>query len=248
MKKLFNWIKYEFADFKLLVRNVPATAFAFFAIAVVLMNLMASKTILNLSWLALDGGLIIAWLPFMSMDVITKHFGPRAATKLSIFATVINLMVCGIFAILTYIPGTWSTGWDNKIANDAVNTLFAGSWQVLLSSTIAFIASAFINNFLNAGIGKLFVNNPDSKSSYVTRTYVSTVVGQFFDNIIFNMLFQVMFIRSWTPLQALTCALTGAIVELIMEIIFSPIGYRITVNWKNSGVGKEYLESQFYKE
>ena len=38
------------------------------------------------------------------------------------------------------------------------------------------------------------------------------------------------------------CALTGAIVELIMEIIFSPIGYKITRKWKEENVGKEYLE------
>lgn len=247
MTKTVNWIKYEIEDFKLLLRNVPATAFAFFAIAVVLMNLMANKTILDLPWLALDGGLIIAWLPFMSMDVITKHFGARASTKLSIFATFINLMVCSIFAVLTIIPGTWSTGWENPSANSAINELFAGSWQVLFSSTVAFIASAFINNFINGGIGKLFRNNSDGKAAYVTRTYVSTMIGQFCDNIIFNMLFQVIFINSWTPFQALTCAITGAVVELLMEIVFSPIGYRITVNWKQSGVGKEYLESKFYK-
>ena len=39
-----------------------------------------------------------------------------------------------------------------------------------------------------------------------------------------------------------TCALTGAVAELIMEIIFSPIGYRITTKWKEKSVGKEYLD------
>lgn len=248
MKKIVNWIKYEVDDFKLLLKNVPATVFAFFAISVVLMNLMANKTILDLGWLALDGGIIIAWLPFMSMDVITKHFGPRASTKLSIFATFINLMVCGIFAVLTIIPGIWSTGWENEAANVAINELFAGSWQVLLSSTIAFIVSAFVNNFINGGIGKFFVNNPDGKAAYVTRTYVSTAIGQFVDNIIFNMLFQVILISAWKPIQALTCAITGAIVELLMEVIFSPIGYRITQKWRLEGTGKEYLESEYYSE
>ena len=38
------------------------------------------------------------------------------------------------------------------------------------------------------------------------------------------------------------CALTGAVAELIMEIVFSPIGYKITRRWKNESVGKEYLE------
>jgi hypothetical protein len=37
------------------------------------------------------------------------------------------------------------------------------------------------------------------------------------------------------------CALTGAVAELIMEIAFSPIGYRITKRWKAENVGEEYF-------
>ena len=38
------------------------------------------------------------------------------------------------------------------------------------------------------------------------------------------------------------CALTGAVAELIMEILFSPIGYRITQKWHREAVGKDYLD------
>ena len=38
------------------------------------------------------------------------------------------------------------------------------------------------------------------------------------------------------------CALTGAVAELIMEIIFSPIGYRITKKWSAESVGSEYFD------
>jgi hypothetical protein len=38
------------------------------------------------------------------------------------------------------------------------------------------------------------------------------------------------------------CALTGAVAELILEIVFSPLGYKITQKWKNDGVGKDYLD------
>ena len=47
---------------------------------------------------------------------------------------------------------------------------------------------------------------------------------------------------SWTVLQCTTCALTGAVAELLMEIAFSPIGYRITKKWRAENVGKAYLE------
>ena len=38
------------------------------------------------------------------------------------------------------------------------------------------------------------------------------------------------------------CALTGAVAELIMEILFSPIGYRVTKKWSALSVGKEYFD------
>ena len=46
----------------------------------------------------------------------------------------------------------------------------------------------------------------------------------------------------WTVIQCITCALTGAVAELIMEIAFSPIGYKITQNWKKRNIGKEYIK------
>ena len=47
---------------------------------------------------------------------------------------------------------------------------------------------------------------------------------------------------SWTFTQCVTCSLTGAFAELIMEIIFSPIGYKICKKWEKQKIGKEYLD------
>lgn len=236
-----NWIKKELNDFSVLLRNIPAVIMAMFVVAVIMMNLLANKTIVQTDWIALDAGIVISWLSFMSMDVITKHFGPKASTKVSIFATFINLLVCGIFWVVSIIPST---------ADDytAFNSIFGGTWFILLGSTIAFIASAFINNFLNWGIGQAFKKDPDGKLAYVTRTYISTATGQFFDNLIFSMIVFMGFAPifwdgfSWTFIQCLMCSLTGALIELIFEVIFSPIGYKITQRWKANGVGKEYID------
>lgn len=238
MKK---WIKNELVDFGVLLRNIPSVIMALFVVSVICMNLLANKTIVQTDWIALDAGIVISWLSFMSMDVITKHFGPKAATKISIFATFINLLVCGIFWIVSIIPST---------ADDytAFNSIFGGTWFILLGSTIAFIASAFINNFLNWGIGTAFKKNPDGKLAYVTRTYISTAAGQFFDNLIFSVIVFMFFAPiywdgfCWTFIQCFMCSLTGAIIELIFEVLFSPVGYRLTQRWKNQGIGKEYIE------
>jgi uncharacterized PurR-regulated membrane protein YhhQ (DUF165 family) len=130
----------------------------------------------------------------------------------------------------------------------AFDTIFGGTWFVLLGSTLAFLASAVINNLLNHLIGGCFKKNPDGRVAFFTRSYVSTFIGQFLDNFIFSVIVFVFFAPifwngfCWTPLQCATCALTGAVAELIMEIIFSPIAYRITKKWRDEKVGKEYFD------
>lgn len=235
-------IKNILKDYKLLLRNIPALVVTLFCASVILMNLAANKTIVSIgSWFALDGGILVSWLSFMTMDIVTKRFGPKAATKLSIIATIVNLLSCLVLFIVAKIP---------SFADDytALNSIFGGTWFILLSSTIAFIASAIINNFMNAAVGRMFKKNPDGKAAYVTRTYVSTFIGQFFDNLIFAVLTFMIFAPifwdgfSWTLLQCVMCSLTGAVAELLMEIIFSPIGYKICKKWKEEKVGQEYID------
>lgn len=236
-----KWIKREILEYKLLLRSIPATVVTLFVVSVISMNLLANKTLVQLDWIALDGGILISWLSFMCMDIITKHFGPKASNTVSVMASAINLLTCLIFFVASIIPSN---------ANDysAFDSIFGGTWFILMGSTIAFLASAAINNTLNWIIGQGFKRNPDGKLAFATRTYVSTFVGQFLDNFIFSIIVFVICAPifwdgfHWTVLQCAMCALTGAVAELVMEIAFSPVGYRIIKKWQAESVGREYLE------
>lgn len=238
--RLKNWIQREWDETAILLRCIPATVVTLFVVSVICMNLLANKTLYQADWIALDGGILISWLSFMCMDIITKYFGPKASNKIAVLASSINVLTCMIFYIASIIPSN---------ANDytALDGILGGTWFILLGSTIAFLISAVINNFLNWTIGKAFHENPDGKLAYATRTYISTFFGQFMDNFIFSIIVFVGFAPifwdgfHWTILQCATCALTGAIAELIMEILFSPIGYKIVIHWKKYNVGQEYL-------
>lgn len=230
------------ADTKLLFRSIPSVITALFTISVVVMNILANKTIFQNEWLAIDGGIIVSWLSFLCMDIVTKSFGPKAATKLAVFAMLTNLFVCLLFFIVSIIP--------TEEDFSAFNTVIGGTWFILLSSAVAFISSAVINNFMNWGIGRAFRKNPDGKLAFVTRSYISTFVGQFFDNFIFAVLTFMVFAPifwdgfHWTLIQCVTCSLLGAVLELIMEAIFSPIGYIVIKNWKRDGVGADYTRGK----
>ena len=234
------WLKKEINDTKVLLRCIPSIVVTLFVVSVICMNLLANKTLLQVKWIALDGGILVSWLSFMCMDIITKHFGPKASNKISILAAIINLLTCFIFFIASIIPSN---------ANDytELNSILGGTWFILLGSTIAFLLSALINNFLNWMITKAF-KNKNSKKSFMVASYISTFVAQLLDNLIFSVIVFMIFAPlywdgfNWTFIQCLMCAVTGATLELIMEVIFSPIGYKIVTKWNKENIGKEYLE------
>lgn len=241
MQKIKNWLKWEKEGLDILLRSVPATVVTLFVVSVICMNLLANKTLLQLDWIALDGGILISWLSFMCMDIITRHFGPRASNRISLLACGINLLTCMIFYVASVIP-------SNAGDYSAFNSILGGTWFILLGSTVAFLASAVMNNTLNFMIGKAFKKNPNGRFAYAMRCYISTFIGQFLDNFIFSVIVFMGFAPlywngfRWTLVQCAMCAFTGAVAELIMEILFSPIGYRISIHWQENNVGSEYLK------
>lgn len=235
-------ILYELRDTQKLLRAVPSSTMVLFCISVVLMNLLANKEIhTGVSWLALDCGLLLSWLSFLCMDIVTKRFGPRAAVKLSLFAICINLCVCGILKVVSIVPGNWGAFYtfDDGIVNEVLNETIGGTWYVLFGSTVAMLVASVVNAVLNHGVGRLLKKN--NFTAYAVRSYVSTMFAQFVDNLVFSLLVSHVFF-GWSLVQCVTCSLAGCLVELLCEVIFSPIGYRVCKEWERNRVGAEYME------
>ncbi len=236
-------LKEFFTEIKLLLRSIPSLITALFVTAIVSMNLLANKSIdTGTTWLALDCGIIFSWLVFLLMDVVTKRFGVRAANVLSVTALVVNLFFAAFYIAASYIPGLWSQSFvegSEGVINVALDGTFRSSWFVILGSSVAFVASAFLNNFLNMFFGKMFKEK--NFLAFSVSCYASTVIAQFLDNILFAFIVSYHFF-GWTPLQCVTCAATGAVAELVFEVIFSPVGYRVVKRMEREGVGQQYLD------
>ena len=261
-------LKTELHEFELLLRSVPPAVTVLFVMSVFAMNLLANKSVaLPFDWLALDCGIIVSWLSFLTMDMIVRHFGPKAATELSVFAILLNLFWCMIFYIASMIPGSWGESYvagSEALLNSALDNTFGGTWYVLAGSTAAFLLSSVVNNFVNWGIGKRLgdcnlvdrgVSDHNSVDrgvtdrgsgrrgfgSYALRSYLSTAIAQFVDNLTFALLVSHIFF-GWSLLQCVTCSLTGMLVELLCEVGFSFFGYRICRGWEKKRVGEEYFK------
>lgn len=223
-------MKKAMSDFRDLMRSVPPLVASLLFLSIVGMNLLANKSInTGVEWLALDCGILFSWLTFLCMDILTQGYGPGAATMLSVAALGMNLLMALIFFIASRIPGVWGESFvegSEEILNTALNNTFGGTWFIILGSSVAFLVSAAINNFLNYGIGVKIGENRGF-GGFAVRAYISTFVAQFADNLVFALLVSKVFF-GWTLLQCFTCALTGAVLELLFEVFFSPVGYRLS--------------------
>ena len=228
-------------DYKVLLRSIPASTVTLFIVSVIMMNLLANKELISLPWLALDCGFAVSWVSFLCMDMICKRFGARASIMVSVMALGINLGVSLVFWLLTLTPGMWGAYYDTGLleVNDALNATIGGTWYVVLGSSCAMLTSSVVNSLLNQAIGRL--EHKNTFGAFALRSYVSTGIAQFVDNLVFAVIVSHTFF-GWTWLQVLTCSLTGAVAELLCEVFLSPVGYRVVRGWERENVGELYLQ------
>lgn len=236
-----NQIKHELDDYRILLRNVPSLVVTLFVVSVITMNLLANKELFAAKYLALDCGFTISWISFLCMDMLCKRFGAKAAAKVSILALGINLLTCLAFKLLSLTPGMWGQFYSTGMVevNDALNATFGGSWYVVLGSSVAMFLSSICNSVLNHGIAKR--TKLKGFREFALRSYVSTGIAQFIDNLVFALIVSHTFF-GWSWVQVFFCSLTGAALELLCEVVFSPIGYKVSKQWEAENVGAQYLQ------
>ena len=248
-KDTAEWL-FDLQDWKMLFRSIPSMVVALFFVATVAMNLMANKFLISYgSYVSITWGLIISWIPFLCSDIITKTYGAKASIKLNIVALLVNLACTLVFLVIAVIPD-WKYGFA-VAGGFEEGGVFRASWYVCLASSIAFIISGILNSVTNSAVGMLFKKNPDGKVAFVTRTYTSTLLGQFVDNFLFIFLAFGVFgnIASGFNGQVLVqnlgagvgAGFVGAVAELLMEAIFSPLGYKVCKKWRAESVGEDYF-------
>lgn len=244
LKDFFNpkeWLK--------TLRNVPALALTLITLATVLMNILANKSIIELPrlgdgdyWLVQDAGLIFSWIGFLVGDLMVKNYGSKNAIRVNLTCLGISLFISGLLAIVGVIPGTWSASYDYAgQVNEALNATMGNVWYVILGSALASAVGLIING-LTQGLllKKIEAKHGDKYWGFFAASAGSTMIGQFIDNFVFAAIVSVPFF-GWTWFSVFSCSLFGMLIELVVELIFSPITYKISKNWKKNKIGVEFM-------
>ena len=227
------------------LRSVPGLVTAVFILSVVSMNLLANKSIFNLPWLASTAGIFVSWISFLCMDAVCKRFGARASTILNTVAMIVSLLAALLYMLIVKIPGIWAASYAgatpeiSEAINAGLDSTFSSAWYIVIGSAAAMFLGGIVNSIANKVVGKLVDKNDDFKG-FAIRSYISTALGQFVDNLAFALFVSFLFF-GWTMKQVIVCSFMMMLLELVFEVVFSPIGYKISRNWKEENVGSDYL-------
>lgn len=228
------------------MRAIPGTITAIFILSVVMMNLLANKSIFNLPWLASTAGIFVSWVTFLCMDSVCKRFGYKAATILNTVGMIVNLLSAILFMLIVKIPGIWAAsfaGATEEISgaiNAGLDATFSSAWYIVIGSAVAMFLGGVVNSVMNHLVG-VKLDNQGTYKEFAIRSFVSTAAGQFVDNFVFAIFVSYIFF-GWSIKQVFVCSFMMMLLELAFEIVFSPIGYQVAKMWKRDNVGQEYIE------
>ena len=216
--------------FRSTIGRVPSVVLTILVLTIVSMNLLANKELFRAQWVALDCGFVLSWIPFIIMDCLCKQYGGKTAAAVSIFGVLINLITFAVFHLISLTPGMWGEYYTTGLTavNDALNVTIGGSTWIVLGSALAMAVGSVVNSVTNIGTARLlsWCRVTASFKEFAIRSWVSTALSQVVDNFIFALVVSIP-LFGWSLMQALFCSLTAAAFELICEMLFSPLAYRL---------------------
>ena len=153
-----------------------AIFFAIYAVALVLMNTVATKQI-ELGPFATDPGIFVSPLVFIAQDVVTELYGRKTARRMVYAGFVLLAISVVVYQIAMYLPAAY--WWESQAAFEAV---FSTTPRIALASLAAYLVGSLIDVEMMA---RMKVRWPDA---LFVRALGSTVVGQLVDNALFTVL------------------------------------------------------------
>lgn len=179
----------------------------------ILSNILASKMI-QLGPFVFDGGTLLFPLSYIFGDVLTEVYGYKESRKVIWTGLAMLVFMSFNIWIISILPSQadWTLQAD-------FNNILLQMPRIVLGSIIAYFAGEYSNSVV---LSKMKIVTKGKR--LWMRTIGSTIVGQFFDSILFV---SIAFIGMY-PLDILiTMALSNYLFKTVIEVVFTPITYKV---------------------
>lgn len=203
------------------------TITAFF-VAVLIISNVASSKIVNFGLFTFDGGTLLFPLSYIFDDILTEVYGYKRSRKVIWLGFISILVMALVFIVVGVLPA--ASDWKGQ---DAYNQILGLTPRIVIASLVAYFAGEFSNSFV---LAKMKIA---TKGKWLwTRTIGSTVIGELLDSAIF------VTIAFWGVLPfglLITVIISNYIFKTLVEVIFTPLTYKIT-NFLKSSEQENYFD------
>lgn len=198
-----------------------------FFVSVLLISNIASTKIVDLKWFTFDGGTLLFPLSYIFGDILTEVYGYKQSRKVIWLGFFMALLMAVIFMVVGALPS--APGWENQGAYDLILGLTP---RIVLASLLAYSAGEFSNSYILAKM-KIWTKG----KMLWTRTIGSTIVGELIDSLIFII---IAFGGILPGSLIITLIISNYLFKTGIEILFTPITYRVVKFLKKSEVEDYY--------
>lgn len=204
-----------------------------FTLVLVLSNFASSAKIID--WgvsigklpLAFDAGTLFFPVAYIFNDVLTEVYGyskSRRVIWLGFGSLIFSFLM---FFIIQRLPG--EAYWAQTVGQEAFDKVFYGiSFGGLV---LASIAAYLVGSFSNAILMAVMKHLTEGKHLWV-RTISSTIVGEFLDSLVFILVGTLTKVFPWELFW--TLVITNYIFKVLVEVVMTPITYRVVGTLKKS--------------
>lgn len=137
---------------------------------------IASLKILLIAGFSVDGGTLVYAITYTLRDLVHKTAGIKTARVLVVSAAVINLVMAGMFWLISILPADPSVG-----AQEAFNQVLAPVWRIVMASILAEV----ISELTDTEIYQLWVTRVTEKKQWL-RVLISNTISIPIDSMLFS--------------------------------------------------------------
>lgn len=198
-------------------------------------NLISAPKRVEIGGFVFGAGVLFFPISYLFGDILTEVYGYARSRKVvwSGFAALLFASLMTQVVLAMPADPSWGVGIrvesnqavldpDSpvRLSNQAIwQTVFGGTWRIVLASMIGFFAGEFANSFTLAKLKIL------TRGRFLwTRTIGSTIVGEAADSLLF---YPIAFLGIWPLERVLQVMLANYCLKVGWEVIATPLTYGI---------------------
>ncbi len=188
-----------------------------FVTVLIVSNIASAAKIVMVGPFTYDAGTLLFPLSYIFGDVLTEVYGYKASRRVIWIGFAMIALMSAVILLVGALPP--EAEWSKNVGQEAYDKIFGLTPRIVLGSLLGYWAGSFANAIVMARM-KVATGG----RWLAARTIGSTVIGEFFDTIVFCL---VAFLGALPNDVVASIVVSNYIFKVGVEVLFTPLTYAI---------------------